>query len=106
MHVRQRFLEQLDLFRAEFRIEEALTRDISTGLCKAGNDAACDGVSDDCHNDWHCCGRLLSSKGSRRSMRHDHVDVGANEIGDKSGKPLIMSLRPRLAVRAARTRRF
>ena len=106
MHVRQRFLEQLDLFRAEFRIEEALTRDISTGLCKAGNDAACDGVSDDCHNDWHCCGRLLSGKGSGRSMIHDHVDVGANEIGDKSGKPLIMSLRPRLAVRTARTRRF
>ncbi len=60
--VRHHFLEQLDSFCPQLRIEEALTRDVSARPRDAGDDARCDRVADQRHHDGDRRGCLLAAR--------------------------------------------
>jgi hypothetical protein len=70
------------------------SRDVAARPRHARYHARGDGVSDDRHHNRNSRGRPLGSKGSRRSMGHDHVHVGTKQVGCQPWKPRIVFLRP------------
>src|SRR5262245_17877902 len=85
---------RLDSFGPQLRIEKALSGDVSSRACEAGNDPGRNGVADDRHHDRYRRGGLLRGKRPWCCMGHDQVDFGPNEFERQFGQSPIVSIRP------------
>jgi hypothetical protein len=85
-------LKQLDPFCSEFRIEKALSSNITARPRDAGHDTGGYWIADRSNDNRDCRSCPLCGKTSWRSMRDDQIYFGTNEFTRQIRKALVVPL--------------
>src|SRR5262245_24168447 len=77
---RNNLLEQLETLPGQFGTKDGKPRDISPRSRKAADKTGAHRIANACHDDGNGAGRLLECAGTRSPLRHDDVDVEADQL--------------------------
>src|SRR6476619_7407948 len=92
--MRKDLFQQLKAFCIELRNKERRSRDVRFWAREGLNEARCDSVSADRHDDGNRRSGLLGSARPRCPVRYDNIDIEANKFGHQIGEALVFALCP------------
>ena len=93
-HVGNDFLHELEPLHCEVDLQNRISSQVPARAGKAGHEPASHRVSGRRHDNRNGHRRLLRRTGPRRTVRHDHIDLKAYQLGRESRQPIIMLLGP------------
>jgi hypothetical protein len=89
-----RLVEYFEPFCSQLRLEKCRSRDIGVRMREIRYNTRADSIPHHRNDNRNRGCGLLGGKSPRRTMRDNHINLAGNQLREKRGQPLIVSVRP------------